>query len=714
MQRVRRKNRTLLLVGLAAAVMVVGCAQRKAYERGTKLSEQGQYQQAVAELERAIALAEENHNSSSAKRYREKLAETKRLAGQFYYRNAQLAFDRADLVAAESDIAESVRYDPMMPQYLSLRDRIERAVANAEGMRVQALSLAKQKEWDNAIDRMNEALRAHRTLPNGQADLRQIKERAYDDYVMQAQEKLIDGNLAAVERDAQRALTYREDGREAKDLLQTVSDRREAASLVAQGQRALELKNYEEALRVLDQARQLHPTRAGLSDLLAQARYGACDQWLSQGREALAAGDNVTALRRFNRSAELLPDYGDVVSLKNEASLRLATEHTEAAQRYFGEGYGGAAALHATVALGYQPTLFEARLQLGQAVGLVEERVRYAIDFVGFEANAQQRIVANRLAAATLQHLMRAKPANVVIVERAGDGADAGGDDATLVGQILQSRVTSSTERTAMGESVYQDGMRPEPNPEYVAAAAEVSAALDELEHARAVLAEAQARLARYERADPADADALARRRVAQADVNEAQQRLVNAATRVGAAQLRASTLPREVLVPNMVTHTYPIETVTWTAQVSCMVKLTDSATGELLLAERIDGQDSASDSFVPADLARNVQEDPLELPSSDALLERAADSMMARLRQVLDTACRKHGDRFVTQFQRAQTAGDVAGAVDGSVLYLFAYPKGAAQTETMLTYLHSYLGEQNDLLDLDNLLRMHCHILER
>ncbi len=703
-----------LVVSLLLAMLLVGCAQQKAYKRGARLSQEGQYERAVAELEKAIELAEGNHDRRAAQRYRETLDQTKRLAGQFFYHEAELNFKQADLAAALASVERAIAYHPMAPQYLALRERVAKAIADAERMRSEALSLAEQKQWQAAVARLDEALRVHRTLPGGAGDLKQIRDRAYQYHVGLAQDRLLDDDLTGVQTEAQSALTYRGDGNEAKSLLKTVENRREAADLAARGQGLLQQADYDEALRVLEQAQRLHPSRAGLSDLVGQARRGVCDRWLAQGREALGEGEYAAALGLFGKSQALLAGYGGVETLIADAKSQLAASHLEIAQECLDAGFAGTAALHATAALGYEPTLFEAQRQLGLAMGQVQEQVRYTIDFVGFKAAADNRATANLFEAAALEHLMRAKPANVMLVQRTNDQTGAAGDNAVLAGEVLDGRVTSETKRTGEGKSVYQDGFRPEPNPDYVEAAAEVDAAIRELEHAREVLAEAEARLARYERADPDDPGAQARKRRAQADVAEARQRLVNAAAKVGTAQLRAASTPHEVLVPNMVEHIYPIQTVTWTAQISCMIKLLDTATGELLVAEHLEGRHAESDEFVPADPTRNVEEDPLELVDDTQLLAAAANSMTGRLRQVLDAACSKHGDRFVVQVQRAQAAGDAVAAVDGCIKYLFACPTRARQTDAMLSYLRSYLGPEDELIDLRELLRTHCRILQR
>jgi hypothetical protein len=53
-----------------------------------------------------------------------------------------------------------------------------------------------------------------------------------------------------------------------------------------------------------------------------------------------------------------------------------------------------------------------------------------------------------------------------------------------------------------------------------------------------------------------------------------------------------------------------------------------------------------------------------------------------------------------------------VVGAADAAVKYLFAYPKGGPQTNTMVNTVRQYLGAEDDLIDIRALLRTHCHVL--
>jgi predicted metal-binding protein len=106
------------------------------------------------------------------------------------------------------------------------------------------------------------------------------------------------------------------------------------------------------------------------------------------------------------------------------------------------------------------------------------------------------------------------------------------------------------------------------------------------------------------------------------------------------------------------------------------------------------------------------VPEDALVLPSESTLIEGAANSAIGRLRQTLNQACARHGQRFLVQMQRAQAAGDMIMAVDSSIKYLFAYPGGNPQANAMIECIRAYLADEDGLIDVRALLRNQCHVL--
>lgn len=507
--------------------------------------------------------------------------------------------------------------------------------------------------------------------------------------------------------------------------MQTVADRGEAAQLIARGRTLLKQGNVNEALNALERANRLHPGHAELPELLGAARRAVCERWLVQGRREMAAGEYVTALQLFRKSDDLLSGYGGADALLSEARSQLAKAHLDASRQLQQNDMAGGAVLHAVVALGYESENSEARRQLAQCAEQVHEEVGYTIALAGFRAAPPYESLAAMLNATALEHLIRVRPANVVLVEGAdlqaildeqGLSTPAGTSreiNAMIVGEILDATIATESRQTGYGESTYQDGYRSEPNPDYVRAAARLDAALHELERARRRLAEAEARLARYRRVDPRDTEEMARKRKAQAAVDEAKHRLANAAMDVGAARLRVAAVPPEVLMPNMVLYQYPIETFTRRTKVTFMLKMLDAVTGEVMIAERLEGQHAQSDRVISGDPQRNVPDDPLEFPADATLLEEAANTSVSKLKRVLGTACMKHGERFAAEMRRAEAAGDMTHAVDRSIKYLFAYPAGHDDTDRMLGYLRAYLADEDGLVDIRGLLQTHCHLLQ-
>src|SRR5512142_464205 len=131
---------------VVALAWLAGCAQEKAYQRGERLAREGQYEQAVAELETAIRLADEHHDRKAAEKYRNRLAEVKVQAGQFLYREAQNCLEHADLGGAQGYIERCVKFCPQEPTYEALRQRVIQAIAEAERVRADALALAEQRQ----------------------------------------------------------------------------------------------------------------------------------------------------------------------------------------------------------------------------------------------------------------------------------------------------------------------------------------------------------------------------------------------------------------------------------------------------------------------------------------------------------------------------------------------------------------------------------------
>ncbi|MCP4454679.1 MAG: hypothetical protein GY809_24735 [Planctomycetes bacterium] len=691
---------------LVLAVVFAGCAHQKAYKKADQYVQKQNYDQAVRSLQEAINLVDK---PKTVEKYETRLREVKKEAAQYYYGRAEDDFAGADLTSALQSIGHAVRYQPALSSSLALQKRIQSAIQLAELHHGQAMALADKEQWREAVTALQRVSREYRSMPGLKADLEQVSQRAYMHYLGQATRHLGEEDLDEAAEKANLALTFVDDGREAQDLIRTVEDRREAQRLIALARRQLAAKSPEEALDLLNRASRLHASANDLVELTLQAKKGVCDLLIAQAEVYLEQESRVAALPLLLRSQDLLPGHGQVPQKIAAVRTELSEQHLAQAALYQKQSLHGAALYHAVAALDYSEEGPEAREQQRVSMQAVQKAIQYSVAYGGFGALQEQAFAVARLNPMTLVLLNRLRPACVRILEE--PRADA---DAVLKGEILTLDLLEDTQVKAHGRSEYQDGMRPEPNPDYVAAKEEADLALVDLNSAREQLALAKKRRAQVANPDPNDAEAVRRSRRAEGDLVEAQEHTVTAATNLAIASTKASATPQEILVPNIVEYEYPIHTVKKSARLACLIKMTDKQTGAMLLADQIEAQWSQSDTVIQGVPERNVPDDPLELEDDLVFYEHAIKALERHLGDMLQVGLSKHSERFVTAFQQAEASSDQGLAVDQCLKYLFAHPVGAEHENTMIEYLHSYLGKEDTLLDMASLLKKHCRILLR
>jgi hypothetical protein len=691
---------------LILVAIVAGCAHQKAYKKADKYVQQQNYDLAVRSLQEAIDLADK---AKTIAKYQARLSEVRQEAAHYYYRQAEDDYAVADLSSALQCIGLAIRYQPALSRSRDLQKRIQSAIQMAEQHHAEAMTLADNGQWQEALTVLQRVTREHTTMPGLNADVEHVKQRAYNDYLGQAKRLLGEDDLDGAAEKANLALTFMSQGRGAQDLIRTVEDHREAERLIALARRQLAARSPQEALDLLTKASQLHASAEDLVELMSQARQGVSDLWIAQAEVYLQEENRVAALPLLLKSRDLLPGYGQVEQKIASARAGLSEQHLAQAALYQTLGLDGAALCHAVAAMEYSDGGSDAREQLRASMQAVQKSIRYSVVYGGFKSLEEQAFAVDKLNPMALVLLDRLRPACVRVLEQ--PQADA---DAVLEGEILTLDLLEETQVKAHGRSEYQDGMRPAPNPDYLAAKEEADLALADLNSTREQLALTKKRRAQVANPDPNNAEAVRRFRRADGDVVEAQEHTVTAATNLAIASTKAAATPQEILVPNIVAYEYPIHTVEKSAQLVCLIKMTDIQTGGMLLADRIDAQWSQTDTVIQAVPERNVPGDPLELEDDMAFYDQAIKALEQPLGDMLMLGLSKHSERFVTGFQQAESSGDQSLAVDQGVKYLFAHPVGHEHTQAMTEYLHTYLGKEDVLLDIASLLKRHCRILLR
>ncbi len=142
------------------------------------------------------------------------------------------------------ELTKSPWYQPAVSRFHDLQKRIKSAIQLAELHRTEAMTLADNGQWREAVTALQRVAREHNTMPGLKADLEQVKQHAYMDYVGQAKRLLGEEDLDGAAEQANLALTFVSDGRVAQGLIRTVENHREAERLIALARRQLAARSH--------------------------------------------------------------------------------------------------------------------------------------------------------------------------------------------------------------------------------------------------------------------------------------------------------------------------------------------------------------------------------------------------------------------------------------------------------------------------------------
>ncbi|MCX7804030.1 MAG: protein kinase [Planctomycetota bacterium] len=231
----------------------------------------------------------------------------------------------------EGALREFRRAEDLDPNYLDLAERIRTAVDKqkeslkkvAELIRVGKEAIAARK-WDEAVEVLSKVpVEAGRDYQTAQLLLNQANDSRIKlaGFIEGAKDKLRRGDFAGAKVDIESALAVAPPGSEAGEIRKRLD---EARDLEARAAKALEGRNYREALDMYRTLRAIAPA----SDHLAR-QIKSCEDFLeAEGkagemlrgiREAVDKGDSAAAVALINRLPELYRNMPEVAELRKKA-----------------------------------------------------------------------------------------------------------------------------------------------------------------------------------------------------------------------------------------------------------------------------------------------------------------------------------------------------------------------------------------------------------
>ncbi|MBE0536231.1 MAG: hypothetical protein IH624_11235 [Phycisphaerae bacterium] len=716
----RRAARCVLGAIVAAVLLSAGCDKAlESYNQGEDLLAHNQYDEAVARFDAAYQQCRQKRGRDCSM-YEEKLTYARHLAGEHYFNLAQTDLIAARLDGAARHIAKALEHGPANGVYLSFRERVLAETLAVETLRRHALDCAGRQEWDAAVEAMQQAMARNRTMSGAQGDLDRIKRDAYAFHLAAARGLLEAGQWDEAVIEANTALRYNA-GAEAKALIAEVSHRREALALIAEARMLRESgADAQAVLETLEKARQLYPLHPEIATLILEAKQAVCDVKIALAVQAIDAGALHEALRLLNESRRVLKDYGGAGDLIAVISERIARRHTEAGDLFAERQQYGNAALHYVTAMHYRDNLPQARAGLIGALGPLRETIKYSIGYVGFNCAWQDRKAAEGIEAGLLQHISKARPANIVIKDASAfktilssvntniieidvldirsENAWPRDTDALMLGQILHRDFTVS-EAVTTGRSQFQSGTRMEPNADYHKVRTDAERL--SVDHAAAVaeLVIVRVKAEKMLRRTDGESEEDYRRR------SQDAQKMISTAEKKAASLHVASEKARGILahtpphlaIPIISEYEYPIVRVTRTARIGVFLKMVDARTGAVLVAEKLEGAYAAADSYIVPDPARNVPGDALELPADDFIMKKATEQIMGKLFGLCDSYLANHSKRFVAMMNQARSDGDEEAAVEYGMRYLITPGNGGADRNNTIAYVRGVAAGRNE-----------------
>ncbi|MBN1127296.1 MAG: hypothetical protein JXA82_20005 [Sedimentisphaerales bacterium] len=734
----RKANLQIPIVGFLAIIIVLffsGCDQAlEAHKRANEHLSQGRYEQAIAEFEQALAFCHQQ-SRKPCDLYEQSLADAKRRAGEHYFGLAQKAFAETDLGKAQQHITRAIEYAPQDAVFQQLRRRILEQMQVAEELRRQALALADGRQWDQAIETLQKALGQYRSLPNGTNDLNTIRQNAYEQYLTEARALLAGGDWDSAVAQANTALSYYSNGREAKQIIQQVANQRQALALIEAAKELLtQNQDPQSALNNLQQARQLYPSHPEVAALIVQAKQAVCDQKISAALQRQNQGDLHGALRQLRDCKRLLDSYGNIDALIGQIQVQIAESHIVKAVEFREQNLDGNALLHSLLALSYIPDHPQAGAELYAASLRLRERTEYALGYVGFQARPDTILTAQNLDSSVLVHLHAVKPPNAVIVDcmpfktvlgrisiNIADvsitdvriQSDKPKDvDALLIGQVLDNHIEIQ-ETTTYGKSRYQSGLQAVPNPDYTRLQNTVQEITRKLQEAQTQLTEARTSLRQSQSLTRTSRrNTTISQKEAMDTVTASQQKVTDLSNELTRSKASLAAIPPHHQNPVHSEHRYPIVHVTKTARLVCLLRFVHPD-GAILLAEQITGLAIAEDDYVQPDPAHNVPADPLQMPSETTMIALALEDALSRIFALTDGFLWNHGNRFLSLMQQARNAAQQDLAIEHAVKYLFAQPVINPDSDRVVRFLTEIVNNYNggETIDLKRMLRERCGV---
>ena len=711
---------TILLFGLSVFLGGTGCASRRAYNEGEEMYKTGNYDRSVECFHKAVTLSPDND------KYKASLKMAQQRAAQRYYAQSQECFQGTSLTEAKNYLEKAVVYDSSNQEIILFREKIVERMNFADNCRKQAFACAEKNQWDDAIKQMRSFLAAHKDYPGGDAELDKYLETASLFYLQLSQKALAEGNWDKSEKLALKTKEFGKRDKDGDDVLAEIANRREAKKMTETGKQALLKKELAEALKCFTTARKLYPRQPGIDQQVSDTEKAVCLNEIQTGNEDFSLGKYFDALDHYSVSKQTLNEFGDVDKFIRKTKDKLAAINLEKSKAFFSKGLYGNAFLSLVLARSYQSDLAEIAPLINQVKEKIKERIHYKFALIPVFTRNELNKLNEQLAALAWAdaNVLCPRSAEILSLEISQKlineqqispqdiiknhilQAEIKNIDGIIIISIEDFSISKNTVLSSYGKSEFEDGVKIVDNPQYAEAQQRVNEALQKLQAVRNNYSGIQTTNGIVQ-ASPLTKSPIgvfmALSKVGNAArENSAANDVANAEAELATAQSILASTQYQISVPNRFIATYPIYSVTAIGNLKGSIYYFDTMSQTIIHSGQINGECSASDRYIQGDTAKNIPNDPLELPTQETFENSAVQIAVGKIRNHLDVSLKQHGNRYVLLARKEKERGNKENMVEYCINYIGVYPDKTELTPEMLTLLNDVLGSEAKFVNLD------------
>ena len=331
----KRRTATILTMVLGLAVLFGCAAGQKEYQIGMQLTEAGQYKEAIAYLEKAIAKEPGN------KEYRQALGSLKEKLVRTYVAAGRKALASQDPVGigainrAKEQLAEARQINgehPEVRQLLAQVSALEKGlVSDMEKLYGEARTAMESKEWLKAYFNLQQIQSRFPNYEDTFQMMNLVRGQGVDDLFGQARAAFDAEDFKGAVGAIRKALSIRRDHQPSRELLSLAQERDSKGYFVEQARDAVMAQKWNRAVYLYERALEYAPDDEDLQQLIAHVRNKAGQFNIRKARNLMDEGALLKAIKVYEVAVKYIQDPKDyqINSLKRDlvARAKFAADH---------------------------------------------------------------------------------------------------------------------------------------------------------------------------------------------------------------------------------------------------------------------------------------------------------------------------------------------------------------------------------------------------